>query len=59
MPIILRNLPFFDAKTIALVQGHPIAIKADQIIVWVGIAESEQLEFDRRRPFFPPFSTRD
>ena len=53
MPTILRDLPFFDVKTTAMVQGRPVPIEADQILVWVGITGGRQSEFDRRRPFFP------
>ena len=53
MPIILRNLPFFKEKTTAFVHGRPVAIKGDQIIVWVGITEGQNGEFESGRPFFP------
>src|SRR3954471_16885362 len=53
MPIILRDLPFFDVKSTVSVHGRPVPVKADQIIVWVGITEGRQREFDSRRPFFP------
>ena len=53
MAAILRDLPFFDVKTTAVVHGRPVPIKADQIIVWVGITEGRHSEFDSRRPFFP------
>jgi hypothetical protein len=53
MSTILRDIPFFDTKTTAFVHGRPVPIKADQIIVWVGITEGRHREFDSRRPFFP------
>jgi hypothetical protein len=53
MPTILRDLPFSDRPTEAEFDGRYIPIKADQIMVWVGITEDEQTEFDPRRPVFP------
>ncbi len=53
MPTILRNLPFFEKRTDADFDGRSILIKADQIMVWVGITEGKQAEFDPRRPVFP------
>ena len=45
MPIILRDLAFYDAKTRTVVHGRPGSIKSDQIIVWVGITEHRNREF--------------
>ena len=53
MPTILRDLPFSENRTEAEFDGRYIPIKADQIMVWVGITEGEQTEFDPRRPVFP------
>jgi hypothetical protein len=53
MPIILRELPFFDVPTRADFGGYHAPIKAHQIVVWIGLTETQQTEFDPRRPFFP------
>jgi hypothetical protein len=53
MPTILRNLPFSERPTQARFNERSIPIKADQIMVWVGLTEGEQTEFDPRRPCFP------
>jgi len=53
MPIILRDLPFFDAPTALLFQGRHVSVKADQIIVWVGITKIRQKYFHPSHPFFP------
>ena len=53
MPTILRDLPFSEKPTEARFDGRHIPIKSDQIMVWVGITEGEQTEFDPRRPVFP------
>ena len=53
MNVILRDLPYFKRPTIADFQEPPIPIKSDQIMVWVGLTEGRQGEFDPRRPFFP------
>jgi hypothetical protein len=54
MPTILRDLPFFiDKAPEAKFDGRHIPIKGDQIMVWVGITEGKQTEFDPRRPAFP------
>jgi hypothetical protein len=45
MPIILRDLPFYDTKATAVVHGRPISIKADQIIVGIGITVNQSHEF--------------
>jgi hypothetical protein len=39
MPRILHKLPFFDQVTSVTVAGERVAIKADQIIVWVSLGE--------------------
>ncbi len=53
MPFIVRNLPFFDTRTSVIVQGHEVPIKADQIIVWVSLAEGGKAHLDRGCPHFP------
>jgi hypothetical protein len=53
MPIILRDLPFFEAPTALLFQGRHVRIKADQIIVWVSITESGERNLHPSHPFFP------
>jgi hypothetical protein len=53
MPVILRDLPFFIRTTMAVFQGRHVSIKADQIIIWVGITEHDQREFHPALPFFP------
>jgi hypothetical protein len=54
MPTILRDLPFSPKKPEEVeFDGRSISIKADQIMVWVGITEGEQTEFDPRPPWFP------
>ncbi len=54
MPTILRDLPFFpDEEKDVEFDGRHISIKSDQIMVWVGITEGKQTEFDPRRPVFP------
>jgi hypothetical protein len=54
MPTILRDLPFFPEKPKDVeFDGRYIPIKADQIMVWVGVTEGAQTEFDPRRPVFP------
>ncbi len=53
MPAILRNLPFYDHPTTAQVGGRSIAVKRDQIIVWVSLSETGLRQFDPRTPRFP------
>jgi hypothetical protein len=54
MPSILRDLPFFPEQPEDVkFDGRSIPIRANQIMVWVGITEGEQTEFDPRRPWFP------
>ena len=53
MTIISRDLPFFVTTTTVVFQGHHVSIKADQIIVWVGLTERGQTEYDPAYPFFP------
>jgi hypothetical protein len=54
MPTILRDLPFFPEKPEDVeFDGRRISTKPDQIMVWVGITEGEQTDFDPRRPWFP------
>lgn len=53
MAAILRELPFFQRPTTADFQGRHIAIKPNQIIVWVGLTPGRQTEIDPGGPFFP------
>lgn len=53
MPTILRDLPFSDRPTKAIFDGRYISVRSDQIMVWVGNTEDEQVAFDPRRPVFP------
>lgn len=53
MPAILRNLPFYDHPTTAQVSGRSIAVKRDQIIVWVSVSETGLSQLDPRTPRFP------
>jgi hypothetical protein len=53
VPTILRNLPFFDVPTTVVVQGATISIKADQIIVWVGLTAGGRADLDPASPRLP------
>src|SRR4051794_1513199 len=53
VPTIVRNLPFFDVPTTAIVQGRTIDVKADQIIVWVSLTEGGRAEPGPGCPRFP------
>jgi len=53
IPIILSDRPFFDAPTAIRFQGRHVSVKADQIIVWVGIIKIRQKYFHPSHPFFP------
>ncbi len=53
MSSIVRNLPFFSTRTSVIVQGHEVPIKADQIIVWVSLAEGGKASLDQGCPHFP------
>jgi hypothetical protein len=53
MPTILRDLPFSERPTEVKFGERSISIKGDQIMVWAGITEGEQTEFDPRRLVFP------
>src|SRR5438093_3433075 len=50
---ILRSLPYFDARTIVVVRNRAEAVKAQQIVVWVSLAEIEQRELMPGTPRFP------
>ena len=39
MPLILRNLPYFDEPTSVEVRGQSLSVKRDQIVLWISIAE--------------------
>jgi hypothetical protein len=53
MPIILRDLPFFIAPTTAVFEGRYVPVKADQIILWVGLTKCGKTDFDPATPLFP------
>jgi hypothetical protein len=53
MPTILRDLPFSEKPAEVEFSRRSISIKPDQIMVWVGITEGEETEFDSRRAAFP------
>ena len=53
MGTILRNLPFYDDPTIAVVRGQRLAILPRQIIVWVSLGPRGLDELDVRTPRFP------
>ena len=53
MPVILRNSPFYDHPTTAEFSGRSVAVKRDQIIVWVSLSEMGSPEFDSRTPKVP------
>jgi hypothetical protein len=50
---ILRSLPYFDEKSVVVVRNQAKAVKRQQIVVWVSVAESEQEELQRGTPRFP------
>jgi hypothetical protein len=50
---ILRGLPYFDEKSAVVVRNRAEAVKRQQIVVWVSVAESEQGESLRGTPRFP------
>jgi hypothetical protein len=49
---ILRGLPYFDAKTGAVVRNREDPIRPQQIVVWVSLAEIEQRQFLTGTPRF-------
>jgi len=55
VPIILRNLPYFDTETEVLVRNgeEPVKVRASQIIVWVSITRIGQMDSDPATPRFP------
>ena len=53
MSSIIRDLPFLNPRTSLIVQGHEVSIKADQIIVWVSLAEGGKAGLDQGCPRFP------
>jgi hypothetical protein len=53
MPTILRDLPFSEERAEVEFNRRSISNKPDQIMVWVGITEGDQTEFDPRLPAFP------
>ena len=53
MTTILRNLPYFDARSVVVVRNREELIKPQQIVVWVSLAELDQREFLPGTPCFP------
>ena len=53
MPAILRKLPFYDHPTTAQVGGRSVAVKRDQIVVWVSLSEIGLRQLDPLTPRFP------
>ncbi len=53
MPLILRNLPYFDEPTSVEVRGQSLSVKRDQIVLWISIAEKGLPKWDSRIPKFP------
>ena len=50
---ILRDLPYFDARSVVVVRNRQVPIKSQQIVVWVSLAEIEQSELVPGTPRFP------
>lgn len=53
MSTVLKDLPYFEAKTVVLVRNQEVPIKAEQIVVWASLAEIDQREFRPATPRFP------
>ena len=53
MTTILRDLPYFDARSVVVVRNRHVPIKPQQIVVWVSLAEIEQNELLPGTPRFP------
>jgi hypothetical protein len=53
MPVVLRQLPFFERPTAARIFGQHITIKADQIIVWGSVAPRRQTALPANAARFP------
>jgi hypothetical protein len=53
MPRIRHELPFFEEPTYVTVPGGRVQVKADQIVVWVGVAERMVPDLPPGTPRFP------
>ena len=53
MTNILRDLPYFDEKSIIVVRNRREAVRAQQIVVWVSLADIDQRELLRGTPRLP------
>ena len=53
MTTILRDLPYFDERTVVVVRNREVPIKSQQIVVWVSLAEIGQSELVSGTPRFP------
>jgi hypothetical protein len=50
---ILRGLPYFNEKPVVVVRNRAEAVKRQQIVVWVSLAEIEERELLPDTPRFP------
>lgn len=53
MPIIIRDLPFYDRPTSVQVRGRSVVVRRDQIIVWVSLSEIGRRKLDPKTARFP------
>ncbi len=53
MTTILKDLPYFDARSVAAVRNRDVPIKSRQIVVWVSLAETEARAVMPGTPRFP------
>lgn len=53
MTTILRGLPYFDARTVVVVRNREVPVRAQQIVVWVSLADIDQRDLLRGTPRFP------
>ena len=53
MPFLVRNLPFFKTRTTVIVRGREVPVKADQIAVWMSLAEEGRDSLDPDQLRFP------
>ncbi len=53
MTTLLRDLPYFDSRTVVVVRNREVPVKPQQIVVWVSLAEIEQSELVSGTPRFP------
>jgi hypothetical protein len=50
---ILRDLPFFDHETTAIVPTGNVIVRPFQIVVWVSITPQHVIEYDAATPRVP------